>query len=78
MTPKEKRNLLIAAVSVFVALWVAIVAFGDVLGVSPEAKEAIQTAANGIGVLASTYVMRKVAGIKDTDGDGVPDDLDSD
>lgn len=78
MTSKEKRNLLIAAVVVFLVLWVTIVAFGDLLGASEEAKETIQSAAKGIGVVASTYIMGKVASLKDTDGDGIPDKLDED
>ena len=73
MTKKEKRNLLIAASAVFLALWVGIVAFGEVLGVSDEARDTIQNVANFIGVAASAYVMKVVAGLKDTDGDGFPD-----
>lgn len=77
MTKKEKRILFYVSLAVFGALWVALVAFGDVLGVDPEAKDAIVKVAGFLAVAAQGLVLRLIAGVKDSDGDGIPDELEA-
>ena len=78
MTKQEKRNLLIAAAVVMLVLWLLIIAFGDVLGVSEEAKETIRQVLGTVGTFATAYIARVISNLKDTDGDGFPDFGDTD
>ena len=78
MSKKEKRILLYVAGGAFFALWVAVVAFGDVLGVSEEAKDSVMKVSAAAALFLQSYLMKRITGMKDTDGDGIPDELDED